>query len=196
LSVSGIVDSKMGDQLTGRPQGAAGGGGQPRYGAIAGLTTSEAPARGGMGTPAGGGPGSGAGPIGRRDVADGAVAVETPAWSSVGGLSLKIDVPRDGQKLTFSKSGGDARLALGLRPGESLDTAFGLVWAALWLLAGVAVIAALIRVDARSALTRRLPPIAAGLGLAWYLLLPAASIGLALFIVGCACFGWQHRRAT
>ena len=40
----------------------------------------------------------------------------------------------------------------------------------------------------------RLPPIAAGLGLAWYLLLPAAPIGFAVFVLGSVCLGWQHRR--
>jgi hypothetical protein len=167
----------------------------PRYGAIAGLPAGGQPGAGGIATPAGGGEtGGGAGEVGRQQVSDGVAVVDTAGWSSVGGLSLKIDVPQEGQKLTFSKSGGDARLALGLRPRESLDAGFGLTWTALWIMVAVGLIAALSRGDASRALARRLPPIAAGLGLAWYLLLPAAPIGFALFVLGSACLGWQHRR--
>jgi hypothetical protein len=196
LSNAGAADRK--NRALGRkpPQEAAQGPNQwPRYGAIAGLVTGEQPFIGGKGAPAGGGgTGGGGGILGRRDLADGVAVIDMPGWSSVGGLSLKIDVPQEGQKLTFSKSGGDARLALGLRPRESLEAGFGLTWTALWLLVAVGLIVALSQADASRALARRLPPIAAGLGLAWYLLLPAAPIGFALFVLGSVCLGWQHRR--
>ena len=116
------------------------------------------------------------------------------AWTAVGGLSLDITVPQEGQKLTFSKSGGDARLALGVRPRASLEVGFGLVWAIVWSLVGLGLIATLGRADALAALVRRLPLLAIGVGLAWYFLLPAAALGFMIFVVGAVSLGWQHRR--
>jgi hypothetical protein len=118
-----------------------------------------------------------------------------PGWTTAGGLSLDIAVPQDGQKLTFSKSGGDARLALGLRPRAALETGFGLVWTIAWIVIGLALVAALARTDAVAAVVHRLPPIATAVGLAWYFLLPAAGAGFMLFVLGAVCLGWQHRRA-
>jgi hypothetical protein len=198
LSNAEAADFKQRDLGRKLPLGATQAGSQPPgAAAIAGLAAGEQPSFGGKGALAGGGGvGGGAAIVGRRDMADGVAVIDTPGWSSVGGLSLKIEVPQEGQKLTFSKSGGDARLALGLRPRESLEAGFGLTWTALWLLVAVGLIAALSHADASRALARRLPPIAAGLGLAWYLLLPAAPIGFALFILGSVCLGWQHRRGS
>jgi hypothetical protein len=116
-------------------------------------------------------------------------------WTTAGGLSLDIALPRDGQALTFSKSGGDARLALGLRPRASLETGFGLGWTVVWLVLALGLIAALGRGKAFAALVRWLPPIMLGVGLAWYFLLPVPTVGFALFVVGAVCIGWQHRRA-
>jgi hypothetical protein len=114
-------------------------------------------------------------------------------WTAAGGLSLDITVPQEGQKLTFSKSGGDARLALGVRPRASLEVGFGLGWAIVWSLVGLGLIATLGRADAQAALVRRLPLLAIGVGLAWYFLLPAAALGFVIFVVGAVSFGWQHR---
>ncbi len=116
-------------------------------------------------------------------------------WTTAGGLSLDMAVPQDGQKLTFSKSGGDARLTLGLRPRATLETGFGLAWTIVWVLIALGLIAALARSDALAAVIHRLPPIMTAIGLAWYFLLPAAAVGFALFVVGAICLGWQHRRA-
>ena len=142
-------------------------------------------------------PGEGVVHFGAVDLPEGAGAIlETAAgWTSAGGLSMLIDVPQDGQKLTFSKSGGDARLALGLRPRASLEAVFSLAWTVIWLVVALVLIAALGQSAALVTLARRFPPIAIGLGLAWYFLLPAASLGFAVFVIGAACFGWQHRRA-
>jgi hypothetical protein len=115
-------------------------------------------------------------------------------WTAAGGLSLDIAVPQEGQKLTFSKSGGDARLALGLMPRASLEVGFGLGWAIVWSLVGLGLIAALGRADAMAALRRRVPFLAIAVGLAWYFLLPGGPLGFALFVLGAVSFGWQHRR--
>jgi hypothetical protein len=125
--------------------------------------------------------------IGQGDVA---------IWKSAGGLSLAIDIPQDGQRLTFSKSGGDARLALGIRPAASLEFGLGLGWAAVWLCVAVGFIAALRRTDALAALGRWLPPLAIGVGLLWYFLLPVGIVGFGLFVVGAVVLAWQHRHGN
>jgi hypothetical protein len=155
-----------------------------------------APVRGqGMG---GMGAGIAAGPMAAGDQAadvGGAEGEAVAGWTTAGGLSLDMALPREGQALTFSKSGGDARLALGMRPRASLETGFGLAWTVVWLLVGLGLIAALGRGNAFTALVRWLPPIMLGVGLAWYFLLPTPAVGFALFVIGAVCFGWQHRRA-
>jgi hypothetical protein len=167
---------------------AAGAGGQSALGPG---VHSVVPSQIGMGGMAGVGGGAGQVPAGAEVLAAG----EIPGWTTAGGLSLDISVPQDGQKLTFSKSGGDARLALGLRPRASLESVFGLGWTIVWLLIALALIAALRRAHAWSAVAQRLPWIAAAVGLIWYFLLPAAPLGFALFVAGALCLGWQLRRA-
>jgi hypothetical protein len=121
---------------------------------------------------------------------------ESAGWTAAGGLSLDVTVPQEGQKLTFSKSGGDARLALGVRPRASLEVGFGLGWAIVWSLVGLGLIAAVGRADALAALVHRMPLLAIGVGLAWYFLLPAGPLGFALFVLGAVSFGWQNRRSV
>jgi len=148
--------------------------------------------RAGLGQPATGGPAAGDSP------AEGIwldLGMEGPGWTGAGGLSLDVNLPQEGQKLTFSKSGGDCRLALGLRPRASLEGGFGLAWTVVWLLVALGLIAALGRADALVLILHRLPLIAVGLGLAWYFLLPGAPLGFLLFALGAIGFGWQHRRA-
>lgn len=50
-------------------------------------------------------------------------------WKQTGGLSLAMPLPTNGQKLVFAKSGGDARLALVVRPRRVLSLTLGLIWA-------------------------------------------------------------------
>ena len=96
--------------------------------------------------------------------------------------------------MTFSKSGGDARLALGIRPTASLEVGFGLGWAAVWLCVAVGLIAALRRADAVAAVRRKLPLLAIGVGLLWYFLLPFGATGFGLFVIGALALAWQHRQ--
>ena len=58
--------------------------------------------------------------------------VPFPGWTQSGGLSLPIEIQREGNVLRFSRASGSPRLALSVRPNESDKLGLGLVWAAIW----------------------------------------------------------------
>ena len=58
--------------------------------------------------------------------------VSFPGWTQAGGLSLPIEIQREGNVLRFSRASGSPRLALSVRPNESDKLGLGLVWAAIW----------------------------------------------------------------
>jgi hypothetical protein len=105
---------------------------------------------GGMGGGIGGGGGvGGAGLDGEAAAAQG--------WTQAGGLSLLIDVPTAGQKLVFSKAGGDAKLALAVRPQESLSLGLGALWSLVWLVVAVVLLRSLQSAERRERLLEGLP---------------------------------------
>ena len=57
-------------------------------------------------------------------------------WQQRGGLSLPIDLPTDGQALTFNKVGGAPKLTLRIRPRETGETSARWLWAIIVFLAG------------------------------------------------------------
>lgn len=59
-------------------------------------------------------------------------AADTAGWTQAGGLSLPIEIQREGNVLRFSRASGSPRLALAVRPNESDKLGLGLVWAAIW----------------------------------------------------------------
>ena len=62
-----------------------------------------------------------------------------PINKSNSGLSLEIDLPTTGQKLVFSKVGGDPKLALAIRPYASVRWGLSLAWSAVWIV-GIAMV--------------------------------------------------------
>ncbi len=58
--------------------------------------------------------------------------VSFSGWTQAGGLSLPIEIQREGNVLRFSRASGSPRLALSVRPNESDKLGLGLVWAAIW----------------------------------------------------------------
>ncbi len=107
-------------------------------------------------------------------------------WKQAGGLSLGIDLPLSGRRLTFTKAGGDPRLTLAVRPQQSVQLGIRLVWSIVWALIAVAVLLTLRKPTGLRNLANTLPMIAAGLGALGFCLLPAPfSIGgFVLFLVG------------
>ena len=53
-------------------------------------------------------------------------------WTQTGGLSLPIEIQREGNVLRFSRASGAPRLALAVRPNESAKLGLGMVWSAMW----------------------------------------------------------------
>lgn len=85
------------------------------------------------------GQGLGAGAINLNPVADQQALGErfdgfvgSPGWTQAGGLSLPIEIQREGNVLRFSRASGAPRLALNVRPSESETLGLGIVWAAIW----------------------------------------------------------------
>ena len=106
--------------------------------------------------------------------------------------------PKDGREWTFTKVGGDPKLALAVRPRETLETGIGLVWTLVWLAVAGAIIYALWRA-AEAAVVRRYVPMAlAALGLVLFFLLPPPVqwAGFALFILGALGIAWHYRHAS
>ena len=124
-------------------------------------------------------------------------ATAASRWTKVGGLSLPIDIPVGEQSLSFSRVGGEAKLALRIRSRELVDTGVGLVWTLVWL--GIA--ATLIVTFSRVSTTRELLHPAVWIlfvgGLLSFLILPGGfgGLGFAGFLVGLLALAARFVRA-
>jgi hypothetical protein len=120
-----------------------------------------------------------------------------PQWTKVGGLSLPIDIPTGEQSLSFSRVGGEAKLALRIRSRELVDTGVGFVWTLVWL--GIA--ATLITTFSRVSTTRELLHPAVWIlfvgGLLSFLILPSglSALGFVGFLFGLLALALQFVRA-
>ncbi|MEX0703548.1 MAG: hypothetical protein WD069_15745 [Planctomycetales bacterium] len=92
-----------------------------------------------------------------------------------GALSIEVDVPipADATVLAFTKVGGDPRLALSVRPRESLETGVGLLWSLVWLAVGIGAAVAFHRAQPRRELTHRVAWACVAVGIVGFFLLAA-----------------------
>ncbi|MEI8380484.1 MAG: hypothetical protein WCJ09_10160 [Planctomycetota bacterium] len=118
-----------------------------------------------------------------------------PRWSQSGGLSLDFQLPTTGKKLVFSKVGGDPKLALAVRPQESIRWGLNLVWSVIWLAIGLAVILAVRSPSITKRLSREIPIAAAVLSGLGFFILPGTLGGLAFvaFVTASVVVAWIHR---
>lgn len=125
----------------------------------------------------------------------GGLAGGQPRWSQSGGLSLDFQLPTTGKKLVFSKVGGDPKLALAVRPQESIRWGLNLVWSVIWLAIGLAVILAVRSPSITKRLSREIPIAAAVLSGLGFFILPGALGGLAFvaFVTAAVVVAWIHR---
>ncbi len=116
-----------------------------------------------------------------------------PAWKQPGGLSLGINLPVSGRKLVFTKAGGDPKLALDIRPRESIRWAMGLAWTAAWLLVGTTILFSLRHTSGIRRLVHLLPIVTAVLGVLGFCILPAPlnAASFVLFIVSTVFTAWK-----
>lgn len=112
-----------------------------------------------------------------------------------GGLSLDIDLPTTGQKLVFTKVGGDPRLALVVRPQAAIRHGIGLLWSVIWTVIGLSVLFALGNPDGANQIRHRLAIAAIVVGvLSFFVLpLPLRPLGFVLFVVGAIATIWLRR---
>ena len=110
--------------------------------------------------------------------ADQSVAGEGPA----GGLSVEFDIPTGGQVLHFAKAQGGPRLALSMRPRESIEIGLNGLWALAWLAVATALVVACRRAGTLAAIRRHLAKGLVGVGVVGFLLLPGVISWLAFLV--------------
>ena len=122
----------------------------------------------------------------------------SPAWTQAGGLSLGFELPLTGQKLVFTKAGGDPKLALGLRPQESVRFGLNLAWTLAWLASGVVVALAAISGAATTGLARRAPLVVAVIGVLGFFLLPSplSLLSFLAFVGASVAVAWINRNSA
>ena len=122
----------------------------------------------------------------------------SPAWTQAGGLSLGFELPMTGQKLVFTKAGGDPKLALGLRPQESVRFGLNLAWTLVWLAVGLGVAIVVSSGAATTGLVRRAPLVVAVIGVLGFLLLPSplSLLSFLAFAGASVVVAWINRNAA
>jgi hypothetical protein len=133
----------------------------------------------------------------RGQIFEGAGLIETQGWTKVGGLSLPIDIPVGEQSLSFSRVGGEAKLALQIRSRELVDTGVGLVWTLVWLGIGATLIVTFSRVSTARELFHPAAWIIFVGGLLSFLILPGtlSGLGFAGFLMGLLALASRFVRA-
>ena len=119
-------------------------------------------------------------------------------WSQPGGLSLPFELPTAGSKLVFTKTGGDARLALNLRTEQGVQRGLGYVWAIVWIGLALFVLVAVRGAAGRQALLTWSPVVVAVAAAGGVLLLarPLNYLCLCLFFVSVMLIAWQLQRSN
>lgn len=146
-------------------------------------------------------PGGGAGGMGGMGGgmagadADEVVGFTAPwaGWTQAGGLSLPIELPIAGQKLVYTKTGGDPKLSLIVRPKSALRFGLGLVWTVLCIGGALALAAAVRGRNAGAMVTRVVAWSLLLVGLVGWCLLPGPTGAMALAAMLIGVFGvvWE-----
>ena len=129
-----------------------------------------------------------------------AAAVEADfaeGWTQAGGLSLDLQIPVNGRKLSFSKLSGGPKLALAVRPRRSVQSGIGLIWTLVWLAVGLGLVAAILRSASVLAVWQQLPLTMVLLGIVGFFLMPVPLnvAAFLLFVLGAIGYAMQHRGA-
>ena len=108
------------------------------------------------------------------------------AWSSVGGLSLPVDLPTSGTLLQFTKVSGEPKLALRVRSKELVDRGFGLIWTVVWLAVATTLVVLFNRLAGRADFLKPVGRLLFVVGLVSFTALsgPLSGIGFVCFLAG------------
>lgn len=120
----------------------------------------------------------------------GAPAIRKPT----GGLSLEVELTKSGRPLVFSKSGGDPKLALSIRPTSSSQWALRLLWSVAWGVIFFGIYYTLGKPEWKRKFRENLPYGVMLIGVVTYVTLPTpvSAIGFAAFIVSAAIILWRR----
>ncbi len=118
-------------------------------------------------------------------------------WTKVGGLSLPIVIPTGEQSASFSRVGGEAKLALQIRSRELVDTGVGFVWTLVWLGIAATLVVTFSRVSTARELVHPAVWILFVGGLLSFLILPGGLSGLGFvgFLLGLLALASRFVRA-
>lgn len=119
------------------------------------------------------------------------------AWSHVGGLSLAIEIPKDGSAIRFTKVSGQPKLTLQIRSKQLIDTGLGAVWTIVWIGIGGVLLVGFARVgqpETSSASAIGISLFSAGLACFLVLPNPISSIGFVAFLAGSITFAVRYAR--
>lgn len=126
--------------------------------------------------------------LGLRENEDGTMtgAAQLPAWTSVGGLSIPMELPTNAQVLSFSKGGGNPVLTLSVRSSETTQRLWGLAWCGVALVVGLRVLRRIRRADDAWELLNLLANVALVIGLVAYICITGelGMCGFWLFVAG------------
>lgn len=114
-----------------------------------------------------------------------------------GGLSLGFELPTTGKKLVFSKVGGDPKLAVAVRPQETVRWGLNLVWSAIWLGIGLGIAIAVRSATSSGRLPHQLLIAIGALSVLGFIVLPAPLNGCAFvtFLIVALVVAWINRRS-
>ena len=99
-------------------------------------------------------------------------ATPSRPWSSSGGLSVAMDLPKNSQTLSFSKVGGNPELTLSVQPAETTRMLWGIGWCVVSVIAGLWLVSRFIRANASGNAGGFLINFAIAIGLLGFYLLP------------------------
>jgi len=114
------------------------------------------------------------------------------------GLSLPIQLPQSGQVLVFTKALGDPKLALAIRPHQTVNWLLGGAWALGWIIAVIALLAALRTSRGQAWAARRLPLVLAVVAVigALFLTGPLHVAAAMVFVIAAIATAWQNRKCV
>ena len=123
---------------------------------------------------------------GREVNLDGSMPMSPPAWTQVGGLSLRIEIPKSANELPFSKIGGAPKLALRIRSKEVISTGANALWAIVWCGVGLTLAAFCLRRDPSKSFIGPIGWLLMVAGVLSFALMPMPldGYGLVAFIIG------------